>query len=497
MMMVDDPSVLLPVSPAAQRAARTLIDMSMGTVAHLAHAQGVSIFTLYPAVRELEREGLVTSTAMGAARGGQAGSRWFTPLALETMGIHYDSWHLPGERGRLLERFPLVDRFYRAANSLTGLGRLQGVTWFSGLTLDAAAVYERGWSTLFWSGPLETERGLRRRLIRLGQDMIDYSITDDPAWPGVICWVVADRWQRELVLRATKHFRLQDQMAIWCVADDSYSAARNPQASRGGLYQPTDPRSLGTWTWDRRVEASLWRPAAGGRLEAVLRVVADWPGCRTSFVQAATHEGDRKRTGRLLRDLLARRWLRRETVRGVGRYSITSKGLDILARLDGTSSSTEAMERHLPAWERRGLSQSHEDRVMDLAARLMAAGVPVAAGWRSLEHMGVHGAIKPDAMVLLAHSPYGPGWHYLEYEQSARRAYKLSRKLRGYASDRRQDDWPVMVVVWDEEAERILQELGLERKIRMLTITRGRLAAHEAVGGVAIWSMYGRDVPIG
>ena len=135
--------------------------------------------------------------------------------------------------------------------------------------------------------------------------------------------------------------------------------------------------------------------------------------------------------------------------------------------------------------------------MQDLAIRFMALRLAVAAGWRSWEHMGAGGAIKPDGMVLLTHSPYGPGWAYLEYEQSARRTQKLSGKLRGYASDLRQDDWPVLVVAWDDKAKRILHELGREMRVRMITTTRGRLAGHDAMDSAAIWSMYGVPVPLG
>ncbi len=495
-MTMDHAVARLAVSPAARRAAHTLISLPLGTVDALAQAQGLSPYTMYPAVRELAGAGFVASTVL-KTRGVNARRFWFTQEALETMGLHHDSWHLSGELGRLLERFPLTDLFYQAATSVESLGRFGRFDWFSGLALDAGATYDKGWVALLWSGRLETERGLVRRLIRLGHDMVNQSLTDEPAWPAMLYWVVDDPWQRQLVLRAARRFRLQDQMAIWCVADGTISWPRSPQLSRGGLHQTLYPRSLGTWTWDRRIAASLWHPSTGPHSEAMVRVVAEWSGCKTAFVQAATGEGDRKRTERGLRLLRDRQWLRCDEVKGVGRHSITSRALNAISRLDGTSNGTSAMKRFLPPWERRGVSQSHEDRVMDLAARFMALGLAVAAGWRSWEHMGVHGGIKPDGMIKLTHGPYGPGWAYLEMEQSARRTQKLATKIRGYASNRRQDDWPVLVVVWDDEAERILQRLGRERHIRMITTTRQRLAAHEHVGSASIWSMYGMPASLG
>ena len=58
---------------------------------------------------------------------------------------------------------------------------------------------------------------------------------------------------------------------------------------------------------------------------------------------------------------------------------------------------------------------------MDLMGEFAAAGVTGAAGWRCWEHMGFE-AIAPDGLVYLEHSPYGPGWHYLECERFARGA---------------------------------------------------------------------------
>ena len=62
--------------------------------------------------------------------------------------------------------------------------------------------------------------------------------------------------------------------------------------------------------------------------------------------------------------------------------------------------------------------------------------------------------------MLLRHSPYGPGWHYVEYELRARGGSRVVKKLRGYGSARRRDRWPVLVVVRDEGVERTFQEVG-------------------------------------
>ena len=142
-------------------------------------------------------------------------------------------------------------------------------------------------------------------------------------------------------------------------------------------------------------------------------------------------------------------------------------------------------------------SQAHEDGLMSMMSEFMKSGFPVAAGWRSWEHLGRGGGISPDGMVLLEQSPYGPGWHYVEYERSARGRYRAQRKLKGYSSPRRQDDWPVFLVVWNERAEEYFWEVGRENQLAMLTTTIGRLAEHGALGNWDCWKMYGEPVRIG
>ena len=97
---------------------------------------------------------------------------------------------------------------------------------------------------------------------------------------------------------------------------------------------------------------------------------------------------------------------------------------------------------------------------MELVGKFAAAGLVGAAGWRCWEHMGGSGGIAPDGLVYVEHSPYGPGWHYLEYERSARGRSRVERKMRGYASPQRINDWPVLMVVWDREAEAVFQQVG-------------------------------------
>ena len=130
-------------------------------------------------------------------------------------------------------------------------------------------------------------------------------------------------------------------------------------------------------------------------------------------------------------------------------------------------------------------------------AQSVAQGLDVANGTRCWEHMGHEGANAPDALVYLLDSPYGEGWHYVEYERSARWLQGALSNLNGYLAPDRQNDWPILFVLWDDAAERIFQEPGLQGGLKILTTTLERLRTVGAIEHPGCWSRYGEDVVIG
>ena len=134
---------------------------------------------------------------------------------------------------------------------------------------------------------------------------------------------------------------------------------------------------------------------------------------------------------------------------------------------------------------------------MSFIGRFLGAGLPAAAGWRSWEHLGGSGGISPDGLVFLERSPFGPTWAYFEYERSARGEGRVRRKLNGYGSERRGDDWPTLMVCWSDSVEEMFQRVGRETRVPMLTTTIKRLAEHGPLGNQGCWSSYGRSVLVG
>ena len=227
----------------------------------------------------------------------------------------------------------------------------------------------------------------------------------------------------------------------------------------------------------------------------MLDSAAEWPGMTSKFGRELFQESRSSRWVQRRFESLQKAELisGKEAGRGF-RYSVRSKGFNLLALRDRVSNSRlPDGVRPVPVGPRL---QDEEDGIMDLMGEFAAAGVVGAAGWRCREYMGGE-AIAPDGLVYLEHSPYGPGWHYLEYERSVRGRGRLERKMRGYASPRRMNDWPVLLVVWDSEAEVAFQQVGREAGVPMLTSTVERIKKHRAVRDPRRWSMYGEAMGLG
>ena len=145
--------------------------------------------------------------------------------------------------------------------------------------------------------------------------------------------------------------------------------------------------------------------------------------------------------------------------------------------------------------DERGLEQ-HEDGVMAVMGWFMERGLACASGWRSWEHLGGGGGIAPDGIVYLEASPFGPGWHYLEYERWAQGRTRVGRKLNGYVAEGRQDSWPVLFVVESPRVEETFREVGVELSVKMATATMRRLRS----GGVfaeGAWNVGGEAATLG
>ena len=486
----------LPVSARASDVAHTLLHLPLASALDVAVVRRCQVSGVYSKLWELRAAGFADSMSLGWSR--QRAARWWlTDDGLAVLGAVGGSWHDDWARCRLLERFPSVEWFYQVAGSLDCMGALEAFQWLDGISFDAAVRYARGWVALFWSGQWQSEKGMFDRLERLGSDLTACAIFDESAWPGLRLFVVMDEWQRELVYRAVYKHHLQDSSAVYCLADDSWSGSRTPGRSRGWVYQPPQLRDLGGWPWEKRVQRAFSSDSGGTVVGRVLDAVAEWPGMTLAMGRLALGEGGASRRAQNSCKWLVDAGLVDRRLDGVRyRYSLSSRGINLLARRDRVNYGLSRDRSHVLTWPDHPRLRAHEDGVMSLMGQFMEAGLSIAAGWRSWEHLGGGGAISPDGMVYLRHGPYGPGWHYVEYERSARGYRRVGRKLNGYLSPRRQDHWPVLVVAWDDRAEAVFWELARGGNLPMLTTNVRRLRESSAVGSTGCWSMYGLDVTI-
>ena len=149
------------------------------------------------------------SVSVGATR--QKAARWFlTREGMSRLSILSPHWHEESALGRLLERLPMVEWFYQAEADLPGMGELESFSWFNHVAWDAAARYRDGWAAFFWSGVMQRESRVKETFTKLGEDLAHHSVLGPDPYPGFLCFVVGDPWQREVVFRLAREFGCSD-----------------------------------------------------------------------------------------------------------------------------------------------------------------------------------------------------------------------------------------------------------------------------------------------
>ena len=472
---------------------------------------------------------------------------------------------------RLLERLAAVEWLYAAATQITDMGSYSEFQWVDAVAFDAAVRYEHGWVALCWVGMLRTEKAIAGRLKDLGRDLDNLACDELHPRPGLLCLVVPDLWEAELVRRGRRpapdggmdrHMVRQGPfLARRCALDPQPglgASARVPEKGRVERVGEAGPRVLvfgggqresagdsaagpagsqgrhgdrhaaNRWVGralrelaelDRPGDAILWLRRAqddlkqqpGGRdaaaivgrvagyLESpdppadtarLLLAVAEWPGMSTGMAHAVLGEGPTGRRAQraLLRMAdwgLVRRWREGRRMR----YRTTEEGFKVLAEMDRTSAGSMWVTLRMDGWETGAISELHEYGLMDIAAGFLAEGCPVANGWRDNEPMGYSGGIVPDWMVWLTKTPFLQGWHYGEFERSARTEGPVTAKLTGFDSRLRVTVWPVLVVSADDDAEKVFHAVGERMGIEILTTTIKRAGDHGVVGGSDCWRL--------
>ena len=335
--------------PTGEDLLRALGQVALASVDDIVKTGGLRRSRVYDGINDLADAGLVDSAELGWTRD-KVARFFFTDHARAMYPDFCSPWHEEWGRARLLQRLPLVEWAYQVAGEIKGLGSLTEFHWVESLSFDAAVRYRDGWAAIFWSGSLQQERSIVNRLRDFGRDMVELTTEGDPVWPGLLCFVVSDQWQRVLVERAVGQFGpLGERVAVWCIADDSRTGACWPLESRGWVHQLTYPREMGGWPWDRRIRQSPWAKGSKSRPDErdafewgregsvltakILEFLFQRADSTTNMIREALGEDDPKRSvHRRLKKMAETGFIDREqnrTARGY-RYSLSSRGMDLL-----------------------------------------------------------------------------------------------------------------------------------------------------------------------
>ena len=489
----------LNVSPAAQRVATVLVDMPLASQRDLAGVLDCPPPRLHDPMKELKDRKWVSSVMMGGPETeSRAAARWFfTDHALRLFEDLPVTWHEEGNRSVLLDRWPAAPSFYRAASEVTRLGPFERFCWVDGVGFDAAIHYQNGWVPMFWSGMLQTTQDLRALFSRLYEDVLSIGAGDLRPWPAMLAFVVPDQWQRDQVRSAAQHFDMHRHVGIWCLSDGSRTDAADTMLSRGGVYFQTHCRETGGWTWESRLDSSIWTKQYVPSLYLAFRLIGEHPGMPIKLCKQALGEGSGGKISERCCRLLVALGLAQTIPDGKRlRLFLSNRGIDRLARMETGSFQDYTGRALAQSWVRKPDRRAHEDLAMGIIGQAREHGLEAIPGWRCYESMGRRGAIVPDGVISVRESIFGAQKFYLEVERSARSPSHWTRKLKSYIGGPRATDWPLLVVCWNKTAESNCQVIGRPHVLPMLTTTIDRLEKHGAFETFETWSNYGRKVKV-
>lgn len=468
---------------------RISLELPLSSIEDVAANSGLKDPAVREAIRDLEEREILRGDKVGWACM-PVMRRHVAKDALSEFQIQGPTWHDEGNRSFLFSRLPMIQTFYQLIAHVRNLGRFERFHWIAGYGLDAAVQFEEGWVAILWSGLRERESVLQSRVESLWRDYRVLASTDEAPWPGMVCFVVPDYWQAELVCRVLRRLQWDERQAvIWCLQTGRCPEIHIHRESRGGIYQPVLNRDTGGWSWERRLRDSPW--ASGNiTLAKAMDLLEEWYPIYPDWMKGALNHSEKSRTAqRAFSEMVSLGLARKEQHGRTSFHFPTGSIRHTLAQVDGVSMSD--VDHADPRTVR------HEEVVRIMARQCLSACIPVACGYRSTEDMGTEGGgIAPDLMIFLCRSPFGPTWFYVEIEFSARGDKRIGRKFGKFASPLRQDDYPVLSVAATPRAESNFQSVARELGIRMLTTTDTRLKTLGILHD-SCWSLNGENVAVG
>ena len=450
--------------PPADDLIRAIADMPFADTGELASAINRSPVTTRQRLNELAAADLVQHSNLGAPDGSDR-RWWLDPAAYSKFGLTAHFYNTRRGMGLLAARVAAMTALYRLAQRLDLLRPDHRFQWHSRRAYDAVAGQPQRWTALFWSGIWEDHAAVRRRLYHLGRQLTNH-------WPSLLAFATPDHWQARILSETLDDLRLTAHAAVLVTADDTWTIPPPPNPPRAVAGWPTPPRPHppprpGTAAeLNGFLERQGYLGRTGSLVQRILPLLEQWPGIRSAHIRALLPEkASGSRFAEAMTSMERLQLATREDkayypgpparVRAAHRDRVSHR------RAGGRMTPPNANQNH-----RRRL-RTHDWATVRSAAMFQDEGCHVAAGWRAIDDAGPAGKIDPDAMIFLRSGPYGPGWHYFEWERRARSPSTIAQKLSGYRMPLRSNDWPVIFVVANPNVQRLFWEQG--QRIKLIT----------------------------
>ena len=544
-----------PISANADLLGKQLLRMPLASARELRTTTGLSEDQTKRGLRELKRTVRAKSAELGDLQSGVP-RYWLEGDGLDHMGGSDEqrSWHGAGALGNLvaygLWHVEAVNAI--AVEYATGGWKLTGIKWFERQPMTAAAEYSHPYQiypaylVICCVSMLDTQAQLCHRLEAIPAAMQAHTMAITGRFaPAGLAIVAYTEWEvvRALHLASALLHRWVPVPDIrgWHYREEAWvvSTGLSDQADTSLLDSPLPPldslldpsvsvRKLGR----RSLESIVARSGRFGRgwpqLLSLLTLVASFPVGAVSHYKDLVGEAEegnetRDRMKRLKDDLKLltvvteegrakkpKRWGKgiplTLTERGQGghRYIPTDAAYLLLSDVHGGQAQDWAKRVKLGSLrvekpDRPVEDQwpyQHQDILFEAMGQVSKSKSPFAPGWLARTTLATGQRIDPDAIILVK-TPWGWEWCYLEVELSDRSYLAVLPRCQKYGSEHRRDDFPVLIVCYNDAAEANFRMAGLavDPPPRMLTTTLRRLKDGEFFGE-AVWSHYGVPVTL-
>lgn len=463
---------------------RALAAVPMGLTRELAAMLGRNASTVGDHLRTLADDGHVLHARIGTTTG--SFHRWWLRSAV-FQRLKLPAYYHNTNRGMTITaaRIGAVDLIYQLAMALDLFRPDHAFQWHSQRAYDAVAGRPDHWVALFWIGIWEDAAAIRSRIFRLGHDL------SSDRWPHLMAFVVPDHWQARVLQDVLDDLHLASHACVLVAADGTWAIpppVSVPKPSAGWPLPPIPQPPPKLSARDHllpTLDEGLYLGSTGSAVQKILPLLEQWPGILPTHIRTLLLN---RMTGSQLTEVLHQ----------MQRVELAVR--DDRAWYPGPAAWTRAAHRDrvphrrpaarlgatAPDTNRRRRRRPHEWATAKIVAHFQQQGCHIAPGWRAVDDAGPAGKVDPDAVIYLKSGPYGPGWHYLEYERRAQTSAAIAHKLRSGFMAERSNDWPFIFVVANEDAERLFWEHG--QPLRLITaVDAGRTVPQR-------WRCYG--VPV-